>query len=212
MTKPQGIFSKSKFKYFHPRKCIWNCCCELANSYHQFYITLLERRRVMVSRAWLSTWADYIANAALTHILTHWGRGELDAISQTTFLSAFCWMKMFEFRIKFHWSLFPGFQLTINNIPTLVQVMAWCRPGDKPLSEPMMVSSLTHICVTRPQWVNQCIINMAAIRFNQLLWYSLLIRRPAKCLGKVGNGGGSSKNFFVKQCKRNYRLIYREMG
>ena len=32
--------------------------------------------------------------------------------------------------------------------------MAWRRSGDKPLSEPMMVSSLTHICVTRPQWVN----------------------------------------------------------
>ena len=42
----------------------------------------------------------------------------------------------------------------INNIPTLVQVMAWRRPGDKPLSEPMMVSLSTHICVTRPQWVN----------------------------------------------------------
>ena len=42
----------------------------------------------------------------------------------------------------------------INNIPALVQIMAWRRPGDKPLSEPMMVSSTTHICVTRPQWVN----------------------------------------------------------
>ena len=42
----------------------------------------------------------------------------------------------------------------INNIPTLVQVMARRRPGDKPLSEPMMVRLLTHICVTRPQWVN----------------------------------------------------------
>ena len=31
--------------------------------------------------------------------------------------------------------------------------MAWRRPGYKPLSEPMVVSSLTHICVTRPQWV-----------------------------------------------------------
>ena len=29
--------------------------------------------------------------------------------------------------------------------------MAWRRPGDKPLSEPMMVSLLKHICVTRPQ-------------------------------------------------------------
>ena len=42
----------------------------------------------------------------------------------------------------------------INNIPALVQIMAWRRSGDKPLSEPVMVSLLTHICVTRPQWVN----------------------------------------------------------
>ena len=41
-----------------------------------------------------------------------------------------------------------------NNIPALVQIMAWCRSGDKPLSEPMTVSLMTHICVTRPQWVN----------------------------------------------------------
>ena len=42
----------------------------------------------------------------------------------------------------------------INNIPALVQIMAWRRSGDKPLSEPMMVTLPTHICVTRPQWVN----------------------------------------------------------
>ena len=42
----------------------------------------------------------------------------------------------------------------INNIPALVQIMAWRRLGDKPLSEPMIVSLPTHICVTRPQWVN----------------------------------------------------------
>ena len=43
----------------------------------------------------------------------------------------------------------------IHNIPALVQIMAWRRPDDKPLSEPMMVSLPTHICVTRPQWVNK---------------------------------------------------------
>ena len=42
----------------------------------------------------------------------------------------------------------------INNIPALVQIMAWCRPGEKPLSEPMMARIPTHICVTRPQRVN----------------------------------------------------------
>ena len=34
----------------------------------------------------------------------------------------------------------------IINISALVRIMAWRRPGDKPLSEPMMVSLLTHIC------------------------------------------------------------------
>ena len=41
----------------------------------------------------------------------------------------------------------------INNIPALVQIMAWRRSGDKPLYEPILVRLLTHICVTRPQWV-----------------------------------------------------------
>ena len=42
----------------------------------------------------------------------------------------------------------------INNIPALDQIMAWRRSGDKPFSEPMMVRLPTHVCVTRPQWVN----------------------------------------------------------
>ena len=49
----------------------------------------------------------------------------------------------------------------INNIPALVQIMAWRRSGDKPLSEPTMVSSPTHICVTRPQWVNERVCVLA---------------------------------------------------
>ena len=44
----------------------------------------------------------------------------------------------------------------INNIPALVQIMAWRRPGDKPLSELITVRLPTHICVTRPQCVNDC--------------------------------------------------------
>ena len=42
----------------------------------------------------------------------------------------------------------------INNIPAMAQIMFWLRPGNKPLSEPMMVRLPMHICVTRPQWVN----------------------------------------------------------
>ena len=45
--------------------------------------------------------------------LTHWGRDKMDAISQRAFSNVFSWMKMFEFRLKFHWSLFLRVQLTI---------------------------------------------------------------------------------------------------
>ena len=41
----------------------------------------------------------------------------------------------------------------VNNIPALVQIMAWRRP----LSEPMLVNLQTHICVTRTQWVSMYI-------------------------------------------------------
>ena len=47
----------------------------------------------------------------------------------------------------------------IDNIPALVQIMAWRRLGDKPLSEPMIVRLPTHICVTRPQWVNDFLVH-----------------------------------------------------
>ena len=61
----------------------------------------------------------------------------------------------------------------INNIPALVQIMVWRRPGDKPLSEPVMFSLLTHICVTRSQWVELtlstcCIFHDVLINWNCL--------------------------------------------
>ena len=40
-----------------------------------------------------------------------------------------------------------------NNFQAFVQIMAWRRSGDKPSSELIMISLLTDICVTRPQWV-----------------------------------------------------------
>ena len=43
---------------------------------------------------------------------------------------------------------------TINYNPALVQIMAGHRIGNKPLSEPMLTDSLTHICDTRGRWFN----------------------------------------------------------
>ena len=57
-------------------------------------------------------------------------------------------------------------KVRINIIPALVQIMAWRRPGDKPLSEPMMFSLVTHICVTRPQWVKTVLPSDALWRWR----------------------------------------------
>ena len=38
----------------------------------------------------------------------------------------------------------------VNLVIHHFQIMAWRRPGDKPLSEPMMVNLLTLICITLP--------------------------------------------------------------
>ena len=83
---------------------------------------------------------------------THWGRDKMAAISQTTLSNAFFVNENARISIEISLKLVP--KGPINNIPALVQIMAWRRPGDKPLSEPMMVRLPTHICVTLPQWVN----------------------------------------------------------
>ena len=74
------------------------------------------------------------------------GRHFADNILKCIFLNENVWIPI-EISLKF---VPKG---PIDNIPALVLIMAWCRPGDKPLSEPMMVCLLTHIWVTQSQWV-----------------------------------------------------------
>ena len=44
---------------------------------------------------WLQFQQQYVT-------LTHWSRDKMAAIFQTTFSKAFSWMKMYEFRLRFH--------------------------------------------------------------------------------------------------------------
>ena len=55
--------------------------------------------------------------------------------------------------ISINFSLKFILRVPIDNITALLQIIAWRRAGNKPLSEPMMASFPTQICVTRPQWV-----------------------------------------------------------
>ena len=54
-------------------------------------------------------------------------------------------------RISLKFSLKCVLKVRIDNIPALIQIMTWCRPGDTPLSETMMIDLQTHLCVTRRQ-------------------------------------------------------------
>ena len=71
---------------------------------------------------------------------------------QTTFSVAFSWVKIVEFRLKFHWNTFPGVQLTISQ--------HWFRywlGADQATShylDQWWPSLLTHIFGTKGRWVN----------------------------------------------------------
>ena len=81
---------------------------------------------------------------------THQDRDKIAAIFKCIFL-----YKIYELCLGFH----LGPKARIDIIPALFWIMACWRPGDKLLSEPMMVSLLTRIRVTRYQWVNTlCVV------------------------------------------------------
>ena len=90
-----------------------------------------------------------VTRSQWVNTLRPWQKGRYfpDDIFECIFLKENIWIP-----IKISLKFVP--KSPINNIPALVQIMAWRRPGDKPLSEPMMVNLPTHICVTRSQWVN----------------------------------------------------------
>ena len=101
------------------------------------------------TRAYADTVVIYFSSS---NVLTRWGRDKVVAIFQTTSLNAFFFNENVWISIKISLKFVPNGP--INNILGFVQIMAWRRPGVKPLSEPMMFSLLKHICVTQPQWVN----------------------------------------------------------
>ena len=88
----------------------------------------------------------YVINAINTLRPGQDGRNYPDDIFKCIFLNESVWIS-----IKISLKFVP--KGPINNILSLVQIIAWRRSGDKLLSEPMMFSLRTHICATRPQWV-----------------------------------------------------------
>ena len=103
---------------------------------------------ILVNAMWWST--PWLLKAAKLTPSTHWGRDKIATILQLTFSNACSWMKNVWISIMISLQFVPFGP--IDDIPTLVQIIAWRQPGDKPLSEPIMFRLLMHICVTRPHW------------------------------------------------------------
>ena len=97
-------------------------------------------------------WVEHISINIWSIINTLRPRQNVRRFAEDTFKRIFLNENVWK-SIKISLKFVP--KVPINNIPALVQIMAWRRPGDKPLSEPMVVSLPTHICVARPQWVNE---------------------------------------------------------
>ena len=110
-------------------------------------------------------------------------------------------------------NVFISIKCPTNNIPALVQIMAWRRPGDKPLSEPMMVWLPTHICVTRPQWVNDVSITWDRPMYSSKSdWFnpwrdSVGFCQPFGIMPSLtGRCGNNSKKIIFKLMVQNSRL------
>ena len=77
-------------------------------------ITQSVSRKILIrGTPWLTREGELWGVYCEFKVLTHWGQDKMAAIFQTRFSNAFSWMKMFEFLLKFHSSLFPRVQLTV---------------------------------------------------------------------------------------------------
>ena len=134
-------------------------------------------------------------SSGLLHLyLTLWGPDKMAAIFQTTFSNVISGMKMHEFRLKFHCFYFA--KSPFNNITALVQAVAWHQPGDKPLSEPRLVSLPTHLCVNRPQWVT--------LIFIVVQWNDRQIHEEKLAISVLIN---KHSNSYLQQCNNYFHNI-----
>ena len=82
--------------------------------------------------------------------VTHWGWDKIAAIWQTAFSNIFSYENIW---ISPNISLKFVPKVWINNIPALVQMMAWHRTDNKSWSKPKLFSLLMDIYITWTQWV-----------------------------------------------------------
>ena len=132
----------------------------------------------MLPVGWVPLW--------LTHLLLD----KMAAISQMIFLNAFSWVKMYDLRLNF------------TEICSQGHIMAWWRPGDKPLSEqPMMFRLLEHICVTRGSYIRDTTYHNTA--HGPCCTFEIIKRLYINCLFLVKTEGWQWYMVFISYSYTN---------
>ena len=125
-------------------KCFSSLACTKPSIYHMLFKTYTHFPYVFIYNA------CFCYNLSICYINILRLRQNGHHFAEDTFKCIFLYENI-RISIKISLKFVP--KGPINNNPALVQIMAWHRSGDKPLSEAIMVSLMTHLCVTRPQWV-----------------------------------------------------------
>ena len=104
-----------------------------------------------------SQWETMLQCTIICHWLGTFNKWSLNSVKMCVFIPGNCtsimlthwgWDKFWNEHSRKYTS-----QGLIDSMAALVEVEAWCRRGDKPLSETLMVC---FTAVTRAQWVNGC--------------------------------------------------------
>ena len=111
------IIIKSKVWTF--RHCFWLCnnttaCMFIAVLWGNFSDIRFAALITMIKRDHRNNCNSRAHAGVRIKLINSLRPRQMDAISQTTFWNEFSWMKMHEYRLKCHWSLFPRAQLIIS--------------------------------------------------------------------------------------------------
>ena len=100
-------------------------------------------------------------------VLTHWGRDKMTSCHFADIL------KRIFIRLPIDISLNIVSYDLFDNRSALVQLMAWHRTGDKPLSEPRRAYCTDAYLLTRPQWVNELLFKTIWVTLHWRLAFLL---------------------------------------
>ena len=136
---------------------------------------------------------DGLAYTLLLNVLTHGGRDKMGTIFETTFSNGFSCMKMYEFRLRFQLSLFCRVPIIISE-----HWFSWWL-GAKQVTihylNQYWSRLVTHICVTRPEWVRMKQNIGMCVYFYTLCKYMYLSASFTACRNQIRN-----VNFVLCSC------------